>query len=225
MVVDDVPPLEDMSGVRNKEISVTDKDGRTVKVERADHNDSKSQSPIFSNFTTESAKFPPTLEQNHTQTSASSNLSDSNNENEDASYDNDDSTNATSIKIEPITENEMELEITGVELGNGAQGGVNSWGQGQVGFVAPGNSNESINPSTEAAGYSKCSLFLCLHWDSLCLHWDSLCLHWDSLCLHWDSLCLHWDSLCLHWDRQSLSALGQSLSALGQSLDYLCCIK
>ena len=163
-----------MSGVRNKEISVTDKDGRTVKVERADHNDSKSQSPIFSNFTTESAKFPPTLEQNHTQTSASSNLSDSNNENEDASYDNDDSTNATSIKIEPITENEMELEITGVELGNGAQGGVNSWGQGQVGFVAPGNSNESINPSTEAAGYSKCSLFLCLHWDSLCLHWDSL---------------------------------------------------
>lgn len=151
---DDTPSLEDMSIVRNKEISVTDEDGRTVKVERAENSDSYPESPSFSK---ESAKFPPALERNHTQACASrdsGNLSDSNNDNEETSCDNDDSANTTSIKIEPITENEMELEITGVELGNNAQL-PDTWGQGQAGFVAAGTSgDESLNQSTDA-GYSK----------------------------------------------------------------------
>lgn len=152
-VPDDTPSLKDMSQVAQKELTGTDKNEGVVKVERAESSDSNSEP---SNVLTPSVKFPPALEQNHTQSSANpeddaTNSADG--DNEDTVYDNDDSAAATSIKIEPITENEMELEITGVEPG------TDTWGQGQVGYAAPGTSgDESINQSSDAAGYSKCRI-------------------------------------------------------------------
>jgi hypothetical protein len=128
-----------------------------VKQETSEQNTSKKKN---NSFVTESVSFPLSLQLSHTQTSADDSCDTSehpaNNTNEypEQESENDDNT-ATSIKIEPITENEMELEITGIEPGKSSND-PEIWGQGHsasasscsVGDPAAGNEGDQ-------SGYSK----------------------------------------------------------------------
>jgi hypothetical protein len=137
--------------------------GINVKLESSEQSVSSADS---TNYATTSVSFPTSLQLSHTQTSAEPATSDNSEIQNDDDFteqtsENDDST-AASIKIEPITENEMELEITGVEPGK-SSASVDSWGQGQM----PGTSAVGEGVPTEAgdqSGYSKCfsSLLLTL---------------------------------------------------------------
>ena len=132
--------------------------GINVKLESSEQSVSSADS---TNYAATSVSFPSSLQLSHTQTSAEQATSDNSEiqQNDDdfteQTSENDDST-ATSIKIEPITENEMELEITGVEPGKSSVS-ADSWSQGQL----PGTSGVEGVP-TEAgdqSGYSKCLTF------------------------------------------------------------------
>ena len=57
----------------------------------------------------------------------------------------------TSIKLEPVTEGEMDLEITGVEMAAGATGAAGmsgDWGQdisGEYSYLPPSESGEDTH--------------------------------------------------------------------------------
>lgn len=123
-----------------------------VKLESSEHSVSSTEG---ANFVTTSVSLPTSIQLSHTQTSAEPGISDtSEGQNEDSFGDHgseNEDTAATSIKIEPITENEMELEITGVEPGKTSVT-ADSWSQ------VPGASSVSdgaVNETGDQAGYSK----------------------------------------------------------------------
>lgn len=124
-----------------------------VKLEHSDNdtqNDNISEQSgqnINSNFST-SQSLPTSLQLSHTQTSGEAEYSDT-------SQLEDDSTNVdnTSIKIEPVTEAEMDLEITGVEM---AEGAAENWGQNVSGAMGYGSSDvgdSSFDQSANQSGY------------------------------------------------------------------------
>ena len=107
---------------------------------------------------------PPTVHLTHTQTGTPFNISSDNgteftNTEPSETAQAGDSNNDSTIKLEPVGEGELDLEITGVELGSGAEGFQGDWGQdtsgGQdmLGFPQSESGDSSLNQS--GSQYSK----------------------------------------------------------------------
>ncbi|XP_052821154.1 zinc finger and BTB domain-containing protein 17-like isoform X5 [Mya arenaria] len=121
---------------------------KTIAQMLADKTGSASQSNVnmdkgenMVNFDATKVTFDAGLDLNHTQTSCANESEQSDNELKkmdklghklapDSTLESENLSNPTSIKIEPITENEMELEITGVEPGQPKAPPTQTWPQG-----------------------------------------------------------------------------------------------
>ncbi|WAR14693.1 ZN322-like protein [Mya arenaria] len=124
------------------------KSDKTIAQMLADKTGSASQSNVnidkgenMVNFDATKVTFDAGLDLNHTQTSCANESEQSDNELKkmdklghklapDSTLESENLSNPTSIKIEPITENEMELEITGVEPGQPKAPPTQTWPQG-----------------------------------------------------------------------------------------------
>lgn len=109
---------------------------------------------------------PSSIGLSHTQTSESVSQGEKEQSGQRVS-----SQDSPSIKVEPVTESELDLEITGIELGgNTSHLSSENWGQnvsgGAMGF-GPGASedDDSFDQSENQAGYSKC-LYVSLYFRS-----------------------------------------------------------
>lgn len=96
---------------------------------------------------------PPSVHLTHTQTESPA-ISSSRTESGDSELSemthSGDSSQESSIKVEPVTESELELEITGVEMGSGATGFQESWSQdtsGNMGYPPSGSGESSLDQS------------------------------------------------------------------------------
>ena len=98
------------------------------------------------------ASLPSSIGLSHTQTSATDkDISD-----KEQSDTGDASQDGASIKVEPVTESELDLEITGVEMGdNSSQMSGENWGQNVSGFGPGAAGDGSFDQSGSQAGYSK----------------------------------------------------------------------
>ena len=128
----------------------------TEQTETVGGNDSFTSTSMGGN----SAQLPSTIQLSHTQTSAS-NHGDTEQSDDLGHGDFEDSNDQSGIKVEPITENEMELEITGVELGEGQMAGSEAWAQGQ-GYGAEGSDVSFNQEEADQSGYSKWIIFVYL---------------------------------------------------------------
>ena len=108
---------------------------------------------------TASTSLPSSIRLSHTQTSE--NVGQSDHEKEGLLGSGDTSQDSPGIKVEPVTESELDLEITGIEMGDGSsQLSSENWGQNVSGGFAAGTSDDnSFDQSGSQPGYSKC-LFL-----------------------------------------------------------------
>lgn len=123
-----------------------------VKQESQDNENDQTGRNVDSNFT--SQPLPSSLHISHTQTSGDPGYSDTSHSEDTANTDSAIGT-GTSIKIEPVTEAELDLEITGVEMGEGAAA---NWGQNVSGPVDYGSSDagdSSFDQPGNQSGYGK----------------------------------------------------------------------
>ena len=96
---------------------------------------------------------PTSLQLSHTQTSVDTGYSDTSQL--ETNLANEPGPNNSSIKIEPVTEAEVDLEITGVEM---AEGSSDNWGQNVSGPVSYGPSDageSSFDQGANQSGYGK----------------------------------------------------------------------
>lgn len=120
--------------------------------------DSRLLGTMSPTFTSTPSSFPSSLQLSHTQTSTPGNNGDPGPSGEGGgagirhSADESNDSSATNIKIEPITENEMELEITGVEPGN--SGVSEGWDPTQSGYSGVGSGDDSLSQGADQAGYT-----------------------------------------------------------------------
>ena len=143
--------------MQERNVPNIDPDHADGQIKQEEEEQVNSDAPDFT-----STSFPSSLQLSHTQTSADLDPSGQGNSEgqgqagENAPVDSDETSNsATNIKIEPITENDMELEITGVEPGNTSMT-QEDWGQGSVGYGPAGaDGDSSLNQSGEPSNYSK----------------------------------------------------------------------
>ena len=137
-------------------------DTMTVPILKSESQDSNTQNISGQTSASIDSGFPPqplpaSLQLSHTQTLGdSSQLGDDSNQTDD----NDTQGAGAEVKVEPGGEDE-ELEITGVEMGEGLPPA--NWGQdgaGAMGFGAESADNSLLDQSGDQSGYGKSS-FIC----------------------------------------------------------------
>lgn len=126
-----------------------------VKQENQDSNFLKDseQTSLSADNSFSTQPLPASLQLSHTQTSGEpSQFGD------DSNADNNDSQGAdASVKLEPAGDEE-ELEITGIEMGEGVPANWGQDGLGAMGFGAEGADNSLLDQSGDQSGYGKISL-------------------------------------------------------------------
>ena len=126
-----------------------------VKQENQDSNIQKysEQTSLSADNSFSTQPLPASLQLSHTQTSGgSSQLGD------DTNVDNNDTQGADAgIKVEPVGDEE-ELEITGIEMGEGMPANWGQDGSGAMSFGAEGADNSLLDQSGDQSGYGKISL-------------------------------------------------------------------
>ena len=138
---------------------------RNVKLEHSGDTSGSDIAPSGDTDFTTAASLPSSIGLSHTQTSDSQ-----------AEHDKsvplgsgDTSQDSPGIKLEPVGESELDLEITGVEMGDGDVSSDN-WGQNVSGaFGAATSDDNSFDQSGNQSGYSKWNFLLSIigHYDDV----------------------------------------------------------
>ena len=109
---------------------------------------------------TAAASLPSSIGLSHTQTSESVSQGQGEKDLSNVQAGHGEASQSPGIKVEPVAESELDLEITGIELGDStSQISSENWGQnvsgGAMGF-GPGTADGSFEQTDNQSGYSKC---------------------------------------------------------------------